>query len=774
MKKRNLYQYDYKINYQRSLMNRITVNKNSNICNKTLRLYNCKRINNKINNDIGNLYYEKDFKILRDKNQILVNKNKKNKLSEDKNIIKNNNQIRNYNQEPYKKTINTYSNENRYKDRNIFEELQNNRYLKPMLVTSNINNKLLKCKIEEPIKNINSLSLRNYFTNIELPFQKCQSPQKPLNEIYEEDKIYAYNLNNRTVMDKFSVNTNNDNSPTSAMTTKCGKNNSNSFMYNNGDYYNLNNFLLRYSVNNIKKYCSNHSGGKENEKYFYYEEKEEKTDNISKYGSPRVYHKNSIALRSPFLNNIIKSNINDSNNNKLNKNNYRQRDKMLLQVYRNKLIEEFIKIFKKFILRYYKKIGRIFLKKLLNFKNTIKIYFRKKNSRLNIKKLSLIEKNYNVKLQIQKNISKINFDSISNFNSKSFSNEFKSTSLSNNMRVNCNNKFYKQNASFVLSEQKLKKYYQSPEDSLNKYQISHVRKKVIVPKKRGSGSQYKVITKSPSQFEGRDSGGEIFIYKKKNLNNDNLYINKNVKNNEINNNKKGKIINIDINLGKPINIINDHSSFQEYIIESPKLLRLNSISSKNINLNLNLNKKRRHKARSGSKNKTKPPLIIKKFLEEDDDEFIHNNNFDKDYIRANSSVKKDKDNIINTYLEEKNKNKNFNIDEDIKVESIENNNKYGKLFINFNYFSFLNNKIKKTSDNTFKYLIIEKTISMLLKNQEKDKNGKIKNNSHFSKNKVKTIKTNKLLINCTKYLEKIYKKIIKKKVFIILSKCSKK
>ena len=78
-------------------------------------------------------------------------------------------------------------------------------------------------------------------------------------------------------------------------------------------------------------------------------------------------------------------------------------------------------------------------------------------------------------------------------------------------------------------------------------------------------------------------------------------------NNIISNNKKGKIIDIDINLGKPVSIINDHSPLDEYYLNNnSQLFQLNTISSK-FNNNKKLKKKKK-KAKSGSKNKIKPPL----------------------------------------------------------------------------------------------------------------------------------------------------------------------
>lgn len=766
MIKRNVYNNYYNENYRNSLLNRITVNKKSTVNTKTLRLINYNRANSKNNNYKDNLYYE--------------NKNKRNKLSEEK--IYNNKDIFYNNRESYKKTINTYSNDNKMKDRNIFEELQNNKYLRPMLGTTNINKKLLKCKIEEPIKNICTLSLKNYFANVELPFQKCQSPQKENIDIYDEDNLFSYNINNRTVMDRFNININNEYSPVNNNKTFGDKNDSNSFIYR-GDSCNFNNYLIRYSVNNIKKYSSNQLGRVKKDKNFYYKKNKEKSNNCLNKKSPKIYHKNVIALRAPFNGN--NKNINKKTYNISLINNNMQRDKILLKIYKSKSVEKFVILINKFISKYFNKIGQFFFKNLVNFKNKTKIYFKKKNSRQNVKKLTLVEKNKDqiLLINLQKNKSKIARDSTANFNSKSFSNEFKSSSLTSNFHTNNNINFYNQNNSYIFSEQKNKKYIQSPDDSLNKYQYSNIRKKVIVRTNKTSGSHNKIMTKSPSQFETRESAVDIFIYKKKSMNNDNLYINKNNKNNNlsylklnnnkynniITNNKKGKIIDIDINLGKPVKAINDHSPLEELFIgcEKSKLYKLNAISSKF----LNINKKKKHKAKSGSKSKNKPPIKLKKFLEEDDDIFDYNNNGYLKYNRANSSMRKEKNNNKSSYFEfitfENNK---LSFNKEIKKGKKKEN---GKLFIRFNDFPFYNKKnLKKKKEKLFKYLVQESGITIFLKKNKNGKNKYIHNNSFTPIKNSKKNKANKLYINCTKFLEKILSKLFKRKLFIEIKKFS--
>ena len=373
-------------NYGESLKNRIKVNKRLNSNN------NIKNISAK-----DSLYYsmEKKAKMQKNKMPSLLTKNNRKKLNEIKE--ENSNNIAKYvNRDTFKKTINTYSNESRSKEGNIFEELQNNKYLRPMLGTTNINTKLLKCQIENPIKNISTLSLKKYFANnIEFPFQKYQSPQKynynNNDEISADDKTYLYNLNNRTAIERFNINLNNGFSPTNDM-LYVGENNSNSLAYS-GDSYLLNNYLVKYSSNNIKKYAKNQVGRIRKEKYFYSEERKEKNDSHSNKGSTKtkIYYKNKNAIRmgSPTGNNSVKNKSKYSNiyglGTKINLQKKMKKDKTLLE-YKYKTIEEFIHILNKFITKNLDKNRSFFIKQLTNFniksksQSKNKIYFKKKKS----------------------------------------------------------------------------------------------------------------------------------------------------------------------------------------------------------------------------------------------------------------------------------------------------------------------------------------------------------------------------------------------------------
>ena len=802
-------------NYGESLMNRIKVNKRLNNNN------NIKNINTK-----DSFYYstEKKTKMQKNKNPSLLIKNNRKKLNE---IIEgnSNSMVKYVNRDNYKKTISTYSNETRSKEGNIFEELQNNKYLRPMLGTTNINTKLLKCQIENPIKNISTLSLKKYFANnIEFPFQKYQSPQKynynNNDEISAEDKTYLYNLNNRTAIERFNINLNNGFSPSNDM-LYVGENNSNSLAYS-GDSYLLNNYLVKYSSNNIRKYAKNQVGRMRKEKYFYSEERKEKNDSNSNKGSTKtkIYYKNKNAIRmgSPTSNNSVKNKSKSTKvyilGTKINLQKKIKKDKELLE-YKYKLIEEFIYILNKFITKYLDKNKSFFIKQLINYnkksksESKNKIYFKKKNHRFE-KKITLIKKhsedinkNYIFNFDKEKEKEKDKFkakvttDTSTNFNmgNKSFSNEKKNSSLSNNYILN-NIKISNQSSSFLFSEQKHKNYSQSPNNSSsNKHPKSQIKTKTIIYKKQLSGSPNRITGKSQSQNETRESGGGgAGIDTQKNLNSENRYINKlqnfDLKslysqskkyNKIINNNKKGKIVGIDINLGKPVNFINDHSPLNELFLEKKNslLFKLHTISSKFMNKN-----KKKNKAKSGSKKKIKPPLRTKRFLEEDDDEFIQNfymdSNSNSNSNRAYSSIKRNskEHKVMNKYLYNSLEELNGKISGNRDIIKKKKGSKYNKetiikgdkLFIRIKYVTFFNNKKKNFiyNNNNFKYLIIDRKKSISFSINKKIKNKK-PNGAKNKKEKNHKKKVSKLYVNCTKFLVKILIRLFKKKVFFIIN-----
>ena len=655
-----------------------------------------------------------------------------------------------------------------------------------MLGNSNIDTKLLKCKIEEPIKNIGTLSLKNYFANnIEFPFQKFQSPQKHNynnnNDLSVEEKLNLYKLNNKTAMERFNINISNGFSPSKEIIF-VGDNNSNSFAYS-GDSYVLNNYLLKYSTNNIKKFSAiNQVGRVKKEKYFY------SSTSIQNQRSKKLYYKNmkgdsiswkqgTSSLKS--FKSIENCTNTDGIKRKMNLRKKNEDNNDLLLVYKSKLVEEFIIVLNKFFNKNLNKNRRFFFKNLKSYKlnhsnNQNKIYFKKKNHRFNKKKL--IDKTAYIDKDKDKDKEKIKgkvtTDTSTNFNmnNKSFSNEIKNSSLSNNFILN-NIKINNQSSSFLFSEKRNKNYSQSPEDSLNnKYEKcpkTQIRTKTIIYKKQLSGSPNKIIkSTSPNDRKGSigksggEAGRETFVYKKKNLNNENMSINKNnnfySQNKKykkiVNNNNKGKIIDIDINLGKPVNFINDHSPLDDLLLENnSQMFQMNTISSKIMKKN-----KKKNKTRSGSKNKLKPPIRLKKYAEEEDeDELLGSYYIDSN--RAHSSIKKFRENkyLYNNFEEIINKINRESINR--SIDNPETITEGDGLCIRNNYYFYYDNKKKnRTQDDNFSLLTSDKRISMSLLSDLPRKNKFEKN----TKNKV-----SKLYINCINFLVKLLNRIIKKKIY---------
>ena len=779
----NRYHIYYDYNYQDTSMNRIKVNKRSEIPRNTLMLKNYQKISDKIKGK-DNFYYSIEKKSKTQKNKIPTSLNKKN--------IKKPLEINTYiamgysNRGTYKKTISIYNDVNKDNEFNLFEELQKNKYLRPMLGSSNIDNKLFKCQIE---KNISISSLKKYFSNnLEFSIDKYKSPQKRNNDISSVNKSNEYNLNNRTAMERFNMNHNNS----SYM-------NNNSFAHRN-NYYNdesfkfnnKNNLIKKPLKTKAKKYIINNMKKEQQKKYFYSEERKEKqsnetnNSNINKDDINIIYYKNVIGVNNPHINNSpikIRNttiNVNDvyvskKNLKKINSKNNKNNSYYLS--YQKTSLEEFIIIIDKFIKKYMNKNRKLFLTNLKRQKKN-PIYFKKKNKMFIKKKLTLnkIISNNDIKNNIiYNNKNKLTTDTSTNFNinNKSFSNEIKSSSISNNFISNLlvnNNKLNTQSSSSLITEQRHKNYSQSHASSLNKYQ----EKKTKARLKAKPISKHKKFT--PRNTAGSPQKLLGFVYKKKNLNNENIHINNfysNYNNKYLSicdNKKKGKIIDIDINLGKPVNIINDHSPLDDFffIKKQHALNKLNTISSKFMAKN-----NKRNKAKSISKKKIKPPLILKKFEEEDEDDYFNNVCNNSSY-KAYSTLKRNTNtNTISNSLnvDFRNKLNKINIknifEEDNILFSNNKNQEKEKIiqgdnyFIRINSIAFIDDKIQ--DDDNFEDLMIGNNIEVSLLNNTKKK--------VFVANKNDYKKTvNKLYINCTKFLVKLLNRIIKKKLLIFLKK----
>ena len=756
---------DYYYNNPILLDNIIKVSKKEYI--KNSEYSNFQNPNPKISFKDG-LYYslEKKYKKSNNKNNLSFNINNIAIVANENNK----NTIKLCKPDAFKKTININSNQNQGKEGNIIEELQNNKYLRPMLGTNNIDIKLLKCQIDEPIKNINNFSFQKYINKHKIPIKNSsQLSQKDKDRLQSEDKINTYDFNNKSVMEK--TNSNIDISSINKI-SKLNDNNNNSFI-DLKDTKNIkkNNFkyLLKNSPTNLKKYSAIPYGKIPNGKKLF---KENKRD---KYNSQINSYENEINIKYNSMN--TKSNLirgkSHKNSEKEKKNNISKDDKMF-NIYKKKLVEEFIIVLDKFISKHLNKKKCIFFKNFMKFnrkpKSKKKIYYRKNNNKFSKNNLALTCKNneikrnnlFNIEIDKEKELEKIKTKVITtdtsnnnfNLNNKSFSNEIKSSNLLSN------NKFNNHSSSYLFIDQKHKNYSQSPESTLNKNQIKQIKTKTIIYKNLNLNSG----SPSRSSSGGR---GDTFVYKKKNLNNDNISINNKNNINKYSNkiNKKDKIIGIDINLGKPIRIINDHSPLEEFYLErnEPYLFPLNIISNDFIQT-------KKNKKNSRTKKKNKPPLQIKKFANEDDENEDFFNNFYIDSYKGSSTLKIDEEkNYINMHFENSLREKNSNLINksifDTNIDKKENIIGKSSVYIRTNSFYFYDYKNK--NNDSFKSWNIEKNMSLFLLNHKNNEQNK---NNDKSDNK-KAI--NKLYINCTKFFVKILKRLFKKRLFAYIKKLNK-
>ena len=360
------------------------MNKKGGVTNTDiLKYYNLSYINNKAENSKDILYYEKNSKT----HNFSFNRNNISILGKEK--TKNTKKLSKH--DTFKKTINIYSSENQKKQGNIIEELQNNKYLRPMLDTSNINIKLLKCQIEEPIQNINNFSLKEYMNKYGIFSKFSKSPNKENNQ----DKINISKINNRSALEIIDTdfNLNNRSSINNKISLLSENSNSNSFIKKK-DPQKINECILNESITNLKKHSSIQRGIHNNEKNKKKEKIKERNINILINNNENVndinliydtnYFKESLTINDRLKNNNKAENFTGKNNFLENKNNLK--NEKLLEIYKKKLIEEFIIVLNKFISSHLNKNIGFFFKNLMKNK-------RKKNEKENSKNKVYLKKN---------------------------------------------------------------------------------------------------------------------------------------------------------------------------------------------------------------------------------------------------------------------------------------------------------------------------------------------------------------------------------------------
>ena len=660
---------------------------------------------------------------------------------------------------------------------------------------------------------INFLNVRSYNNNI-IHFS---SEGKKLKDFSYSDNspliYYSYERNKNVFKNKNNTYIHNKNNIINNINYIKEENNYNN--YNNNDYIKLNSPMNRYfksqtySMKSNKNNIDNYSNKKPNRTTF-----NNKEINIRNLGnlmsSEQKNNENNDSKNNKYdkIKNIIRE-----NNNKTNKYDY---NKKLFDIYRGKLINEFIRHIEK---AYNNKYFKIFMDSLINLKTSNKI------DEIFIPKINLgkIEENENQKMiRSSANLKKLKYSQIF-YSEKKFSQNQKYLVNKNNIRSlnlsQINNKSI--NKSFIINgENKTNKIF------INK---SLTKNKDNFQKRKNTNSNISIVNRNSLfshninknatsnnniQLVSNNSSLNHYIYKKKiRLSKNITFVNKtnkasNSKNKEIKkedilSNSKGKIIDIDINLGKPINEISDISPLQSLFI--------NDYNNKKYKTSLSTNKREKRKGKHKSKNK-KLSLPKKKYLEEkydiypigNEDEdlednlyFDKNNSFDNNLnniISLNNSYNlKLNNNYFQTFINNDNnnsKNKNYEIHtkknnyKNILVKNIKTTDK--RLFIHINYIvSLSQNKNKKKDKYDVSKLIIFRNIffPIILGNGPSKRQKYLSNNSLIGnknsrninnfREKEKMSKTNYVKNNKDKYLFSCVKFFIKNINKVFLNKAYK-
>ena len=637
------------------------------------------------------------------------------------------------------------------KEGNILDDLINNKYLKPILESTDIDEKLLNCNLKEPVKNNFNVSLNDFF-NRRKKYMNFKTPKPELNRIRNlsinnSNNNSGFLIQNRTLENHYmnqnmnrKINNNyyNDIKLTNNFYNNYNKNEIN-ILNNNQPYYNNNNIRINNLCSSavrkkLKKYFSNTNSNERNNcnnpkispdlhlfKTQTYTQKEPNfSQNLYKY----VKNNKEINIKSEEINED--DNMNKKYNdikNIIKYNNKYDYSKKLFDIYRGKLVKEFLKHIQKGINKYLLNTFKHLTQTIKN-KNS-----QKKIDEIFIPKIYLEKPNNNNIIRESANTSKSNFLQIFNSDKKNYQR------YSNNISRITEYKRYKNNIninnSAIISNNNL---------------IKTNRNSIILDENKNNIQ----IIKLNSNINNNNNSG--LIYKKKKLAKNNMHIKKS----DILSNSRGKIIDIDINLGKPIREISDIN-----IMESKLFLNdYNNIRKKKFKSSLSTNKRDKRKMKNKSKKK-KLSLPKKKYLEEisssSSEKYIDNNNNDNSFdknINNNFTIKTN-NNIIQPliYKTSKINKKTKNILEKNIVTSDK------RLFININYISNLSsyeNKSRSKSKYKNTSLTIKRNIYFPIFSQKVLKNKTVSNNYFFisnnSRNSNKNLEIQNKKMNMTNYI----------------------
>ena len=177
---------------------------------------------------------------------------------------------------------------------NILDDLINNKYLKPILESQNIDEKLYNCNLKEPVKNNFNVSLNDFFNRRKKYFINFKTPKPSMNNqmrglsiktlnISGNNSYYKNNLSNSGIHNKTLANSNINNYYNDIQMTNNYYNN-----YNNNEINILNPPLYNNNIK-INNLCSS-SIGRKIKKYFYNNNSNERNNfNNNKMTSPNLH-----------------------------------------------------------------------------------------------------------------------------------------------------------------------------------------------------------------------------------------------------------------------------------------------------------------------------------------------------------------------------------------------------------------------------------------------------------------------------------------------------
>lgn len=741
--------------------------------------------------------------------------------------------------------FNNLSNKKSLNNENIFKNGKFETNKKPNLSIRTNNNEEIDNKNYRTIEHNNVNNFINEFQLINNYYDYEKEEQKKLNNL--NFQTYYKNIIYSSERKKYNNSYNDSNPLLNYSSDKIPNNIHINYKYNDYDNNKINTKFNNSTFNFKSKIFSkkNNKGNKDNPTNTINKKINKKEININdKKNSIRFkLINNNIDKKTKNKNIYVKSKSQYGNTGYIKKDNYNtfkynkyDYNKKLFDIYRGKLIQEFIRhlkiIINNHLLEYFKLL--IYYIKYLNIfnpnkdLNSPKIYLNKthnenkninlvgsKNRKSILKNTNNKNKNQNCikiyysdkKFPHEKELDKIlttkkktNLFSYSTINSNNEINKLKFNNNTNFKKYNqTKNKLQNSNNRLIKHFDKIK----NPNQNKNDY---NMRNSLNL---NNNKMNFENISQS-NNIKIIDINNSLnnYIYKKKvKANKNNTYINKSNKSdniinismnkkielNNVLNNLKGKIIDIDINLGKPVKDINDKSSFNGFFI--------NDYNNKNYNykssLSSNLNEKQRRKHKNKKKMLSLPK---KKYLEEGYDIIpsINNEEEDKYSFRTNSwgnkndnSKKlKNLNNSMNINIEKK-INSEKKIYKNILVKNIVTSDK--RLFIHINYISLYNKNKNIISNKKMLYINLHIEIvnyfsiysTFISKPLIKHKNKTTSNNSFFemySRNNINfekefeklnrtNYRKNKYLLSCVKFIIKTINKIFLYKAFSHYKKC---